>query len=302
MKFLDKARKSEQNGITEDEWRRADKGFVFTRSGLRVPFMNLDNTEFNVLDMCHGVAHNLRWNGATKIPWTVAQHSLLVSRMVEELKWNTDVKNIGIAQLKALTHDFTEAYLGDVATPIKRELELYMNIENKLEERIEQTLDLDKHVDEEIEKLVKRADTLSLLVEALTIMNIDDNYRDYCIKELETKYSDVKGMRVLERYSSYIKVENPDYVAGKLLVELHKQSKNNHRNMKCFNGIPSKYLEEVGMIPIFIDGKLKYRVYEFGKSISVKRESDRVSFNIPMRNFENMFSIELIESMEKGQF
>lgn len=299
MRILSNAKKCSDVGVTEDAWRRADKGFVFTRSGKRIYFLNIENTEFDILDICHGLAHNYRWNGATTRPWSVAQHSLLVSRMIEELRWNTSIKNLGIAQLKALTHDFTEAYLGDVATPIKRELELYNHIEDSIEQKVEETIDIHKSMNDEIRELVKRADTLSLIIEALTIVKIDDKYKEYCLRELETSYSDVRGIAALEKYRKDIVVENPDYVAGKLLVELHRQCKNMNRDMKCFKNISNKTLEEDGVIPIYEDGILKYRVFNFGKSVNIKREEDRRNFNISKVNFDNMISIDLIESMEK---
>jgi hypothetical protein len=300
MKLFDNARKSVNAGLEEEEWRKADKEFVFTRSGKRVYFLSIDEKQFNVLDFCYGLARNFRWNGATRIPWSVAQHSLLVSKMLGEMKWNTPLKDMRNVKLKGLTHDFTEALLGDVATPIKRELSLYTTIEDNLERNVEHFLDLDEDVDNEIRRLVKRADTLCLIYEALTIVEIDDKYREYCLSELEKNYADVKGMELYEVYKKEIRVENPDYVSGKLLKELYSQCKEARKNLNCFENISDKYLTEEGMVPIFVDGELKYRVYTFGKSISVKDENTRVSYNLSKALFDNMLDINNVYEALKG--
>lgn len=279
------------------DWRRADKGFTFTRSGKRIKFIDTSNNEYDILDMCHGVSNNLRWNGNTKIPWTVAQHSLLVSDLISELKWNTPLKNKEIAIIKGLVHDFTEAYLGDLVTPVKREIQLYSSIEDGIDKDIEKTVGIHERVSEEVIKLVKRADTLSLLLEAKTIVNIDREYEKYVDSELERNYSDVKGSQLVDKYRNRFIIENAEYVRGKLICRLYKLLKDNFIDTDCFIDIPEKYLCEDGMIPIFIDGKLEYRVYDMGKCFNIKRESDKRSFNIGKRQFNNLISIQNIEGM-----
>ena len=279
------------------DWRSADKGFIFTASGKRMYFLKPEDCEVDILDICYGISHNLRWNGNTRIPWTVAQHSLLVADMIDELKWKTPVKNMQLAKLIGLTHDFTEAYLGDIASPIKRELELYIEVEKMIEDRVAGHLDIKGLVDEEMVKLVKRADTLSMLLEAKHLVKIDSSYEKYVDMELERNYYDVRGELLVEKYKDRFKVENPHYVAGKLLCRLHKCLKENGRDMECFNGIPEKTVTEDGMTPIFIDDELKYRVYEFKRQVFVKRESDHVSFTLSREVFDNITDINSVENI-----
>lgn len=299
MKLLSNARMSSEMGVTEDSYRRADKGFIFTRSGKRVYFLGNKEKEIDVVDCCYSLARNYRWNGHTTIPWSVAQHSLLVAKMIEELKWRTPVKNKELAIIKGLTHDFTESYLGDLVTPVKREIELYNNIESELEKKIEETVDIDKDLTEDDRELVKRADTLSLIIEAMTIVNIDDKYRDYCNDELERSYEDVRGKVILEKYSKEIKVENLEYVSGKLLVELHKHCKEANRNLRCFEKISNKTLEEDNVVPVYTNGNLEYRIFNYGKSVMIKRVSDNRVFNMSRENFDNMITLEMIEAMSR---
>lgn len=60
-------------------------------------------------DIAHHLSIENRYNGATKFPLSVAQHSILVCQMApEELK------------LEALLHDAEEAYYKDFTAPLKR--------------------------------------------------------------------------------------------------------------------------------------------------------------------------------------
>lgn len=277
------------------DWRRADKGFIFTVSGKRIRFIDTTNNEYDILDICHGVSNNLRWNGNTTIPWTVAQHCLLVSDLINDLKWDTPLKNKEIAVVKGLTHDFTEAYLGDLATPIKRELELYKSVEDRLDSDIDKLLDIEDKVTDEVIKLVKRADTLSLHLEAKLIVDIDKDYERYVDDELERSYSDVKGSQLVNKYRERFKIENKQYVCGKLLCKLYMELKRNYISTKCFDGIPDRVLTQDGMTPIYVGGKICFRVYDMGNYINIKREYDKRSFNISKKLFNNIVDIRSIE-------
>lgn len=67
-------------------------------------------------DIAHHLAHINRFTGATQRSYTVSEHSLLCESMADAQglspKW----------RMAALLHDAHEAYLGDVATPIKKML------------------------------------------------------------------------------------------------------------------------------------------------------------------------------------
>lgn len=70
----------------------------------------------DIHDIAHHLAHINRFTGATTRSYTVAEHSLLCESMADAQgltpKW----------RMAALLHDAHEAYLGDVATPIKQML------------------------------------------------------------------------------------------------------------------------------------------------------------------------------------
>jgi len=87
--------------------------------------------DFSVVDIAHALANQCRFTGHTKRFYSVAQHCVLASRIVppEDAGWG-------------LLHDATEAYLCDIARPVKCQLSNYRSIEQKLMIRIAEHFDL----------------------------------------------------------------------------------------------------------------------------------------------------------------
>lgn len=84
--------------------------------------------EIHLVDIAHGLSNKARFTGQTKKFFSTAQHSYNVSDYLRVLGYDVMVQFIG------LHHDDTDAYLPDVATPLKilpefawfRDLEHYM--------------------------------------------------------------------------------------------------------------------------------------------------------------------------------
>lgn len=90
--------------------------FICTQSGVRVPLLAPTADHINVIDIAYALARIPRFNGHTKgNPYSVAQHSVLVSRLIE--KRHPDVPPV--VRLAGLFHDAHEAYIGDCSTPVK---------------------------------------------------------------------------------------------------------------------------------------------------------------------------------------
>ena len=92
------------------------KPYIRTASGLDVTLALPTAEALHVRDIAAHLAKINRFNGATQTPYSVAQHSLLVAELLQRRKLRAPVV------LWGLLHDAHEAWLGDIATPVKRAL------------------------------------------------------------------------------------------------------------------------------------------------------------------------------------
>jgi hypothetical protein len=76
--------------------------------------------DVSIRDIAHALSHNNRFTGHTFYAYSVAQHSVLGSYLLERL----------VHQRQFLLHDATEAYIADIARPLKRHLANYIEIED----------------------------------------------------------------------------------------------------------------------------------------------------------------------------
>lgn len=125
--------------------------YIETATGKR---FFIDRPEFDIQDITHALAHQCRYTGHTKQFYSVAEHSILVSRIVEDLGLGNP--------FEGLMHDAAEAYLSDIASPWKVLLPDY----KKLEARIETPLREWAGVPAVLSDGIKRADWLALFIEA----------------------------------------------------------------------------------------------------------------------------------------
>ena len=101
------------------------KPTIQTHSGKFFNFLDPKPEQINIEDIVWGLSMKCRFGGHTNIFYSVAQHSVLTSELVES-KY----------KLSALMHDAAEAYTGDVPTPLKRLLPDFKQVEKRIEEAI----------------------------------------------------------------------------------------------------------------------------------------------------------------------
>lgn len=91
--------------------------------------------EVRMADILDGISKICRYNGQVSEFYSVAEHSVLVSR-IAELLGDTE------AIVPALFHDAHEAYSGDIPTPHKRMLPALVAFEKGYEDRVREALGL----------------------------------------------------------------------------------------------------------------------------------------------------------------
>jgi 5'-deoxynucleotidase YfbR-like HD superfamily hydrolase len=134
-------------------------------SGRRLDLLNPSPLDIEIGDIAHGLARVARWNGQTKgaHAFSVAQHCLLVERIVGEIK-----PKLGRdARLAALLHDAPEYVIGDLISPFKAAVGIdYKDFENRLLAAIHIRFGLAARMPPELSAAIKRADTISAFYEA----------------------------------------------------------------------------------------------------------------------------------------
>lgn len=92
-------------------------------------------------DIAHSLSMQCRYNGHTREFYSVAEHSVHVARWVMAQYGTPQIKRR--AGRTALLHDAAEAYLGDVARPIKWRLPGYAQMEEQVAAAIADEFGLD---------------------------------------------------------------------------------------------------------------------------------------------------------------
>jgi hypothetical protein len=87
--------------------------FLQTVSGRWVNPFDPDPNQLDAGDIARALANQCRFGGHSRVFYSVAQHSVILSDLVEQR--GGDVEDA----FAALMHDATEAYLGDMPHPIK---------------------------------------------------------------------------------------------------------------------------------------------------------------------------------------
>jgi hypothetical protein len=131
------------------------KPTILTASGVSFNLLEPDISTVNIYDIAHGLSHLCRFTGHTKTFYSVAEHSLHCSYLVEQEH-----------ALCALLHDATEAFVGDVSTPLKSLLPDYRAIEDHLWFALATRF----HMPMELPASVKRADLTMLATEKRDLM------------------------------------------------------------------------------------------------------------------------------------
>jgi len=153
----------------------AHGGYIKTYSGFDLFPEHPDPKSICIEDIANALSKICRWGGHISEFYSVAQHSILVSRLCEDEN-----------ALVGLLHDASEAYYGDMVRPLKYlpQMRIFRDFEKSLSIAIAKALGLDT-----IEKNenVDDADQMMLALESLRFRHNDCTWPLDIVTELEPK-------------------------------------------------------------------------------------------------------------------
>ena len=146
--------------------------WIQTKSGVHFNPFEAKVEDFRLEDIGHALSNICRFTGHVKEFYSVAQHSVIVSEILEHQGHSPEV------QLRGLLHDASEAYLTDIARPLKVQgfMSGYRKIEAELEELIARAFGISNLPDERI----KVADNMALRIEMRYLMGNPKDWDDCC--------------------------------------------------------------------------------------------------------------------------
>lgn len=180
-----------------------------TVSGIIIDVHNPNRKDISITDIAWALSNLNRFGGHTIVGYSVAQHSIQVSKYIEEvlkfsgiiyddflqyvllkhdfeqkqcLEFIVKMKQMAIPKIRrlitlhGLAHDFSEAYLVDLPAPVKRLPglhESYLLVENRINNVINNVFGIEypnKETEELSKKIVHWADVYALMIEAYNLM------------------------------------------------------------------------------------------------------------------------------------
>jgi hypothetical protein len=164
-----------------------DEHWILTHTGRKFHYLDPKPEEICIEDIIHHLSLLCRFTGACHNFYSVAEHSIRVSRIVpKELR------------LSALLHDAAEAYLNDISRPVKYSHKLD-ETEHKILDVIAKKFNIEPHHPE-----VKKADDILLATERRDLMIHTNDKWSNLVEPLEERIIPVPHVNVVKTTFWYI--------------------------------------------------------------------------------------------------
>lgn len=110
-------------------------GQIMTYSGIMVDPFDYSIYDYSAHDIAHVLSMKCRFGGHCENFYSVGRHSINVKNGAELLEANLET------QLWALLHDAPEYVIGDVLSPVKKELPMFQELDNKISSKMQESID-----------------------------------------------------------------------------------------------------------------------------------------------------------------
>jgi len=138
-----------------------ESSWIRTFSGQNFDPLNPRISKIDLMDIAHSLSNICRFNGHTSEFYCVAEHSVLVSEHLESKGFNEEY------QFSGLMHDVSEAYICDIARPVKINIQGYAEYEDRIMARISTKFKLQVNYDD---PAIKESDRILCSTEARDLM------------------------------------------------------------------------------------------------------------------------------------
>ena len=133
--------------------------WIGTFSGKQININEICDSDIEIVDVAVGLAQQCRYAGQVWPFYSVAEHSILVSMLVEDEPQ---------LRLKALLHDAPEYILNDLIRPVKRKISGYDALEDVVHAALSKKFDLVYNEDDWLK--IKMVDDLITVAERRKLM------------------------------------------------------------------------------------------------------------------------------------
>lgn len=137
--------------------------YILVSSGAKFYFHRPEDFKYDIRQIAKSLSHLCRFTGNTSEFYSVAQHSVFCSTIVDSQ-----------FALEALLHDASEAFLSDLSTPLKELLPQYRALETPTQQAINSYFGVHPVGWAAMSPAVLRADLMALATEKRDLMPFDD--------------------------------------------------------------------------------------------------------------------------------
>lgn len=138
--------------------------WIQTYSGAQFWPLKPRTRDVRLEDIAHALSLTCRFNGHCYTFYSVAQHSVLVSREVRRLGASENTVEA------AILHDAAESYISDLCSPVKKEWKFYRDAEDRIQRIILRTMSIEKLVEND-QRLIEKCDKTLLATEVRDLLS-----------------------------------------------------------------------------------------------------------------------------------